>query len=204
MRITIVPIVEGHGEVEAVPILIRRIAQELNPEIVLDIPRPIRIPSTKLIREGEIERAIELALSKIEGKGGILVLNDCDSHSCCPAIDGPNLLARASGYRPNLMISVVLANKEYEAWFIASSSSIEGKRGLSASLPIEDDPESIRGAKEWLTNHKTDGHPYTEVTDQPALTDIFNISDAKRANSFDKFYREIARMIETLSSEGNE
>ncbi len=37
-------IVEGHGEVEAVPILIRRIAAELDPALVLDLSPVFRVP----------------------------------------------------------------------------------------------------------------------------------------------------------------
>lgn len=201
MRITIVPIVEGHGEVEAVPILLRRVASEYNPEIYLDIPNPIRIPSSRLTRQHEIERAIELALSKMEDRGGIFIINDCDSYSCCPAIDGPNLLRKATRGRRGLLISVVLANKEFENWFLASSESIQGRRGLSDTLPHLENPEIIRGAKEWLTNHKIDGHAYAEVTDQPALTSQFDLTAARRADSFNKCYREIIRMLEVLAYE---
>ena len=46
MTVKIGCIVEGHGDVEAVPILIRRIAESLYPELAVVIPRPIRIHST--------------------------------------------------------------------------------------------------------------------------------------------------------------
>lgn len=40
---TIAVIVEGHGEVEAVPILIRRIAAVETPGLFPDVPQPIRM-----------------------------------------------------------------------------------------------------------------------------------------------------------------
>ena len=47
MPIKIGCIVEGHGDVEAVPILIRRIVQSLYPELQIDTPRPIRVHRSK-------------------------------------------------------------------------------------------------------------------------------------------------------------
>ena len=40
MTIQIGCIVEGHGEVAAVPVLIRRVAANLYPELTVSIPRP--------------------------------------------------------------------------------------------------------------------------------------------------------------------
>ena len=42
MTVQIVCIVEGHGEVKAVPILIRRVAERLYPELGIDIPYLMR------------------------------------------------------------------------------------------------------------------------------------------------------------------
>ena len=44
--VRIASIVEGHGEVEAVPILIRRLAQSLAPNLAVVAPRPIRVSRT--------------------------------------------------------------------------------------------------------------------------------------------------------------
>ena len=43
MTVKIGCIVEGHGEVAAVPILIRRVVESLYPELLVDTPRPIRV-----------------------------------------------------------------------------------------------------------------------------------------------------------------
>ena len=50
----IVSIVEGHGEEEAVPILLRRIAGLVSPDFMVDVPRPIRIGRQKLLKDGEV------------------------------------------------------------------------------------------------------------------------------------------------------
>jgi hypothetical protein len=42
------------------------------------------------------------------------------------------------------------------------------------------------------------GRSYAETTDQPALAAIFDMEMARRADSFDKCYREIRSMLEKL------
>ena len=75
--VRIASIVEGHGECEAVPILVRRIAQALDPALVLSVYPVLRVPASRLVKQGEIERAIEFAARKNSGQGAILVLLDC-------------------------------------------------------------------------------------------------------------------------------
>jgi len=189
-------IVEGHGELEAVPILIRRIAQTLDPALVPEVHPIIRVPAAKLIRPGEIERAVQFTARAIAGQGGILVLLDCDDG--CPAHDGPALLARAQRARPDVPVSVVLAKREFEAWFLAAAISLRGQRGLPSNLMPPSDPEAIRGAKEWLQDRMAPGRSYTVATDQPALAATFDLQAARRADSFDKCHREVVRLLDQL------
>lgn len=60
----IASIVEGHGECEAVPLLIRRIAQTLDPALAVSVHPVLRVPGSRLAKQGEIERTIELAARK--------------------------------------------------------------------------------------------------------------------------------------------
>lgn len=189
-------IVEGDGECEAVPILVRRIALTLDPTLSPLVHPVIRVPASRLVKQGEIERAIELAARKNAGRGGILVLLDRDDG--CPALDGPALLKRAATARPDLPVSVVLAKREFEAWFLAAAESLRGQRGLPDDLTGPPDPEAIRGAKEWLEDKMRHGRGYAESSDQPALTAIFDLNAARRADSFDKCHREIVRLLSLL------
>jgi hypothetical protein len=187
-------IVEGHGEVQAVPILIRRVAAVIDPALSIDVKSPLRVPRSTLIRHQELERAVELAARKTGGRGGILILVDSDDD--CPAQLAPQLLARARKTRNDLPISVVLAKREFEAWFLASAESLRGQRGLPSNLTSPSDPESIRGAKEWIARHIRGGRTYSETLDQPALTALFDLNQAtRRSDSFDKCVREITSLI---------
>ena len=198
--IQIATIVEGHGDVEAVPILIRRIASEIDPSNAIDVKQPIRVPANRLKKPGELERTVELAARTLSGRGGILILIDCDWDGGCPKTDGPDLLTRACAVHPDIPISLVLAYKEYEAWFIAAAESLRGKRGLSDTMTPADDPEGIRGAKEWLGKWMPSNRPYSETIDQPALTALFDMQAARRTNSFDKCWREIVGMVNRLKN----
>ena len=103
-RVHIAPIVEGHGEVQAVPMLIRRIAAEVDPELTAVVEPPIRVPANRLRKPGELERTVELAARKLGGTGGILILIDCDWDRGCPKWDGPALLQRAQSARPDMKV----------------------------------------------------------------------------------------------------
>jgi hypothetical protein len=129
------------------------------------------------LKQGELERAVELAALNAEFDGGILVI--LDSNDSCPAVLGPQLLARVRVARSDMPSAVVLANREFEAWFLASAESLRGHRGLPQDLQSPVNPEEIRGAKEWLERYV----PYAPTIDQAALTSAFEFSAARRASS---------------------
>lgn len=184
-------IVEGHGEVSAVPELIRRIGAEQNPPVYPTIEGPIRIPGSRLRQTAEFGRAAELASARAGQGGGVLILFDAEDD--CPAELGPELRGRIT--RDDIEVGVVLAKFEYEAWFLAAAESIRGRRGLAADLEPPADPEGVRGAKEWLRDRMEGSRTYSETLDQAALTAVMDLDSARRADSFDKCYREVARLV---------
>jgi hypothetical protein len=198
----LVCIVEGHGEVDAVPLLVRRLTLAIRPGLSLQIEQPLRVSRNKLVKPRELERTVELAGRRVGPQGAVLLLLDSDDE--CPAHLAPTLLSRARNTRSDLAIGVVLAKREFEAWFLAAAESLRGKRGLSPSLKAPEDPESIRGAKEWLTAHMEPGRRYVETLDQPALAAIFDLELARRASSFDKLYREVASFLMRINPEASQ
>ena len=196
MTVQIGCIVEGKGEVEAVPILIRRIAENLYPELLIDIPRPFRVSRNQVVKMGKIEQAVDFTAQKIGGQGAIFILLDSDED--CPAQLGPELLCRARQVRSDLPIAVVLAKREFEAWFLAAAESLQGQRGLNSDLQPPNDSEAISGAKEWLSQRMEVPGTYRPTADQPGFTARFDLDQARRADSFDKCYRDIARLLNEL------
>jgi uncharacterized protein DUF4276 len=203
MRVRLAAIVEGHGETEAVPLLVRRIAARIDPSLVVVVDPVLRVAASSLLRPGELERQVVFAGRKVAPAGGILVLLDCDADGSCPAVDGPQLLQRVRAARGDLATSVVLAKKEFEAWFLAAAVSLRGHRRLAPDMAPPPNAEEIRGAKEWLSRHMPPNRPYAPTIDQPALTQIFDLDAARlAADSFDKCYREIAKLIRSQVSHG--
>jgi hypothetical protein len=188
-------VVEGHGEVESVPILVRRIARQFDPALAVIVPHPVRVPKSKLLRAGELERAVKLAALNIGGRGGILVILDSDED--CPAHLGPELLARTVSARSDLPSAVVLPHKEFESWFLAAANSLRGRHRLPPTLESPPKPEEVRGAKEWLSGQMLEG-AYSPKVDQASLTEVFDFDLARRAPSFDKCYRDVLRLLEML------
>lgn len=192
---TIACIVEGHGEVSAVPILLNRIALDVV-QRPLNVIRPLRHKRDQLARKPEkLARSVEQAVRlQGGGPGGVLILLDTDRDLPCEL--GPRLQARAQAVRPDRVVRVALAVIEYEAWFLAAASSLAGVADLPEDLTPPDDPESIRNAKGWLGDRMRPrrGGGYSETIDQPLLTRHFDLQAARRTASFRKLCREVARL----------
>ncbi|HZF13425.1 MAG TPA: DUF4276 family protein [Thermoanaerobaculia bacterium] len=194
MHVQLACIVEGDGEIEAVPLLVRRIAQEVAPNLAVHIVHRIRLSRGKLNKPVELERAVELAARRAGAGGAILIVFDSDGSD--PEELEREVLARAVRVRSDFAIGVALAHMEFEAWFLAAAESLRGCRGLTADLTAPADPEAIRGAKEWLSAHMEKGRTYAPVLDQPALAATFDLSVARqRSPSFERFYREVTRLL---------
>ena len=196
MTVKIGCIVEGESEVATVPLLIRRIAANLYPELPIVVPPPIRRPRNKVVKENELERAVEFVARQIGGQGAIFIILDSDKD--CPAELGPTLLHRASQARSDLPIAVIIAKNEFEAWFLAAAESLRGRRGLKNDIHPPKYPEAVRDAKGWLDRQMENNESYSETTDQPALAALFDLEQARGADSFDKCYRDIVRLLGEL------
>lgn len=184
-------IVEGHADVYALPLLLRRLIQLLDPQLQVSVLDPLRLPRGQMVKDGELRRAVELMARKVGPEGRILIVLDADDDLPCQL--GPRLLTMARTHRPDRDISVVVATREYESWFLSAAESLRGHRGLPLDLEVPSHPEGIKGAKEWLGHRMADG--YTETIDQPALTMLFDLVAARRSDSFDKLVREVGRLF---------
>lgn len=187
MRIACV--VEGDGEVAALPILLRRMAMWRSAHIFPDVSPPIRVHRDRFLnREEEFRRHLLLAAAKCGQDGWILVLLDADDD--CPAVLGANILQRAQDIVPHRRVSVVLANREFEAWFIAAAPSLNGHRGFIFDPQDRTDPESPRDAKGWV-RERMGSRSYGETTDQPAFTARIDLQQTyTRSRSFRKLCSE--------------
>ena len=130
-----------------------------------------RVKRNRIVKPGEMERAVELAARRAGPEGSILILLDADRD--CPGELAPKLLRRAVGARSDRPISVVLAKSEFESWFIAAAESIAGRQGIRKTAQAPATPESINDAKAWLSGCMPSGRSYRSTRDQPGLATIF-------------------------------
>ena len=173
------PIVEGHAEVEAFPVLLRRLRDETKAYIV-EFLKPIRRRRSELVLEQPLRNAVRLALLKPECQA-ILVLFDGDDD--CPAQLAPVVEGWAQDEAGTTPCAVVIAHREYEAWFLAT---------LPAPHPT---PEGVRDAKGELAQRLEGG--YLPTVDQASMSATFDMSKAyPRCRSFRRLVKAFGELVE--------
>jgi uncharacterized protein DUF4276 len=189
------PIVEGDGEVQAVPVLLRRLMVDLGIP-GFGVRPPIRQSRSALLSESGFRKAIRLARLK-PNVTAILVLFDADDD--CARDIVPRLLRWGQAEAPPFSYAVVLARREYEAWFLASLASLRGKRHIRNTAAYPGDPEAVRDAKGVISHLMPRNMRYIETADQVALSAQFDLGEAYRhASSFRKLVKEVHRMLGEL------
>ena len=117
---------------------------------------------------------------------------DSDDDAAC--VLGPSLLRETISSGVTVPLSIVLAVREVEAWLIAGVKSLRGYRGMVEDADTPEFPESIRGAKEWLSARMRNG--YKPTIDQLPYLLRFDYQEARHlAPSLDKFLRDLDRIV---------
>jgi len=181
--VIIQPIVEGQGDVAAVPLLLRRLRDEAQ-AWGLEVGRPHRRRRTQLVKKASLQSAVQVAGLR-DDCAGILVLFDADDD--CPRELAPILEQWAREAARGKPCAVVMATREYEAWFLASIEALRGTAGILGEAASHPNPEMPRDAKGELEHHMRLGASYSATVDQPALTARFDLESAyRRCRSFRK------------------
>ena len=203
----IVPIVEGHGEEKAFPLLLRRLLAEEYCRFDITIDHPLNAKSwNNLLRAGGIERFLERAALRANA-AGIIVLLDLDEADCAADL-ARELAARARGRGLHLPVAIVVVVRAYEAWFIASIETIRGRRVkglkfLPGDVEPHPQPETIRSPKSWLKEKLVAGRGYVEPRDMPPLTDLLDYALVRqRCRSFHRLGHAIEQLIEAVDGQG--
>jgi len=186
----LVCVVEGQGDVEAVPILCERIRVFLQAWGWRVAAQPVRQQRSRLVDHKVVSplrppnadgltRAVLLARQR-----GDAVLVVCDSDDDCPATWGP----AARDLATRLVASdAVMVVREYETWLLHACSHQELMRhGIR-------DVEARRGAKELLKRVLGD---YRPTTHQLARTKALDLERVRaRSDSFDKLVRALGGLF---------
>ncbi|MCB5285391.1 MAG: DUF4276 family protein [Candidatus Cloacimonetes bacterium] len=202
----IVPVVEGFGEERAVPCLIRRWLYHRRFDKYFEVTdlavNAKGCGKLKAAYDSQrhigIEHYIEAAV-RIR-PDAILVIVDADDECLKRGRDnglGPVLLARARAVASHIPLAVVVANREYEAWFLASLTSIRQAQLLPAGnrIPGELEPEAHAGCKRLIADLLS--CPYEETTHQLQLTGALSLAAGvqRRSPSYAKLMRDLDRLV---------
>lgn len=175
------PIVEGQGDEAAVPLLLRRLRDEAQ-AWGLEVGRPHRRRRTQLVKKDSLQSAVRVAALR-EDCAGILILFDADDD--CPAELAPTLEQWAREAASGIPCAVVMANREYEAWFLASIEALRGRAGIPPEATSHPHPEVPRDAKGELERRMPRGASYSATVDQAPLTVHLDLQSAyRRCRSF--------------------
>ena len=191
MPLSIALMVEGHGEVQAAPLLLRRIFQEVYESFAVSIEKPFRVPRSKICnKSNDFRRAMQFLGMK--NPDAIFIIFDSDDD--CPVSIAQEVRAAAQAEVVDTPIFVVAAQREYEAWLLAGSAELEivdkvAYEKLPSSL------ESVRNPKLLLKKVLASG-TYSETVDQSRLTGRFDLELARSlSTSFDKLVRDLGKIL---------
>src|SRR5258708_11523093 len=168
----LVLLVEGSGDVQAVPSLVggllTRLPDEFQGQLFLD-NAPLRIGGVHQItgkRQGDLPRHLGNAAKRPRLGATLLILDgDADRVEGRPfcAVEVARTLAQratAAGAGSQFSFAAVFLRQEYESLLIAVADQLPGLN-LGVTLPPAPE-ESPRDAKGWLHKHLADGYNPTD------------------------------------------
>lgn len=198
----IVPIVEGDGEVNAVPLLLGKLVSRIG-RAEIGVDRVLNAGScSNLTKPDGLERFVQLAALRSDC-AAVLVLMDADKG--CPLKIAQGFVTRINNLGSKFPVVVVIAKCEYEAWLVASLDSIAGKEiegcsGLPAGTTYpEQDVESLVAVKGWLSRQFTGSRRYKETLDQAPMTRLLNPDlVAPRSRSFRRLQHALEEALTAI------
>ena len=96
-------------------------------------------------------------------------------------------------------VAIVFAYREYEAWFLATLSSIAGHYDLPSDVVYEGDVEAKRNVKGWLKAQMRQGIAYNPVIHQKKFTSLIDIEVAYEGHPLKAGHLFICHSSETAN-----
>lgn len=213
----LVLLVEGDGDVQAAPILLKRLLADYGAfDVVRLDPHPLRVGEYgKICRNGfsEWHRFLQVA-AKRGDLGGCLLMLDGDSRATtagqpfCAQVAARFLAneARKAGGGSLFSVAIVFACMEFESWLIAGAPMLAGKSFADGrkELPerieaVPADPESApRDAKGWFRRIMKTG--YKPTRDQAELTRLLDLPAVRQRGmrSFRRLEHAVKELVEAV------
>lgn len=191
-------IVEGPGDVDAIPLLIRRVLYEWEIFDVQTSPHPkTNVEIKKLRRTGELERYVEYAAR--EGDG-VLIALDCEDF--CPVDIAKEFYHRLLQLKIEKRVAIMLFRSEFESMFFWSIEEIVEKypefnwvedkvRNFKAS-------EDIRDAKGMISGLMASGKAYKPTRHQAKFSSVI---DLQKTRDHSRSFRHLESVLKWLISD---
>lgn len=191
--IKILPIVEGDGDLAAVPELIRRVAHAQG-RYDVNVLRPHKrgdIPKVK----SRFDDFLQIALLE---SAPILWVLDFDCEDCLdPAAYRREFMERAAKLKGQTPVEFVFMVQEFETLFLADH---ETTRSVFADIPTAKifpaNPESVRDAKGWISEARPKGSAYKPTQHQQRIAAQVNLDRLRvRSASFRRFEEAVSLLL---------
>jgi hypothetical protein len=189
----VLAIVEGDGDLAAVPELIRRVCHEHGRyDVVVGRPH----------KRGDLPKVI----SRLENYLEVALLHDCPilwvlDYDCDECTDVQahlvELRKRAAPVVGQTRVEFVFMVKEFETLFLADHATTRRVfPDIPGDLVFPTDPETIRDAKGWLSGARPKGFAYKPTQHQARLTSQVDLRVLRRGSpSFQRFEAAVIRLI---------
>lgn len=196
---TIVPIVEGQGEGDAVPALLRRILIERLYRFDIRIGRA-KIAKGKPNLINRLDSFLRYAV--IDGAHAVVVLVDSDED--CAKDLAAYLVGKTLAASIHVPVAIVCPTSEYETWIIASLAEQYGHRirerlSIDGRVSAPGNVENVRDAKGWFKRHMPRGRAYKPTQDQATLTHYISLELVHgRSRSFRRLCHAVEELVNAV------
>lgn len=183
-------VVEGYGDRDAVPVVVRNYLYALG-EFEIVPGKPLNAKGRgNLTKQGQIEKFVRQAVRE-PGAAGVLIVLDAEAEPACEV--APPLLARASRAAAPLPTRVCLAVRKFENWIAASDVREPHWR------PGEAGYES--GGAEAAIKVWSPTRVYAKTAMQPALASELDFDLVReRCPSFERLLRRVEELRDLIRS----
>ena len=192
---TIVPIVEGPGDVAAFPPLLVKILHQIHcrPDVIVAHGKGgVVNAQNKQMLEKYLEKFLRHAQNKPDC-GAIIVLVDADDD--CPVTKFEQMTLRCCQAGLQVPVQVVYAHRMYESWLLASIETVRGRHGISEEASLEAAIETVASPKKWLSDRMPPGSTYKETTHQVSLSKEIDLDIAREKS---RSFRRLCHALEQL------
>ena len=193
-------LVEGHGEVDAVPVLLSRLGRHLGVHVPWAAARRwknIHLWDPGQLGRGGLLRGLEFLRYK-PNVGGVLVLRDEDDE--CPRRTAPGISALIADLDLPFRTAVTLLHPEYEVLFLPCMHRMQDLGFPAHTRWDGSNWEARRDVKRWLSGQLPSGRIYKPATDQEPMTRHIDFDELEAADV--ACFGSLVRAVRFLGGDG--